>query len=98
VNIPASFPDEFGDVDRVWAPQTMYDEEAGRYMIYFSMKKRGNHPDIMLMQMGISQALNRFRDSCCITRTIMLALMGISSGKTTGIICFINRKVVRCLL
>jgi hypothetical protein len=47
VNIPETFPAEFGDVDRVWAPQTIYDEEAGKYMVYFSMKKKGNHPDII---------------------------------------------------
>ena len=46
VNIPETFPDEFGDVYRVWAPQTIYDEEAGKYMIYFSMKE-GDDPDII---------------------------------------------------
>ncbi len=38
VNIPETFPEEFGDVNRVWAPQTIYDEASGKYMIYFSMK------------------------------------------------------------
>ena len=46
VNIPEMFPDEFGDVCRVWAPQTIYDEEAGKYMVYFSMKQN-NDPDII---------------------------------------------------
>jgi len=45
VNIPKTFPNEFGDVDRVWAPQTIFDETNGKYMVYFSMKKRGNNPD-----------------------------------------------------
>jgi len=36
VNIPETFP-EFSEVHRVWAPQTIYDEEKGKYMIYFSM-------------------------------------------------------------
>lgn len=31
---------------RVWAPQTIYDFQAGKYMIYWSMK-HGNHPDII---------------------------------------------------
>lgn len=44
VNIPQAFPDEFGDVYRVWAPQTIYDEQAGKYMVYFSMKQ-GDDPD-----------------------------------------------------
>ena len=46
VNIPEAFPEEFGDVWRVWAPQTIYDEEAGKYMVYFSMKQ-GDDPDII---------------------------------------------------
>lgn len=44
VNIPEAFPAEFGDVWRVWAPQTIYDENAGKYMVYFSMKQ-GDDPD-----------------------------------------------------
>ncbi len=44
VNIPETYSVEFSDVDRVWAPQTIYDEEQGKYMIYFSMKQ-GNDPD-----------------------------------------------------
>lgn len=46
VNIPETFPAEFGDVWRVWAPQTFYDEATGKYMIYFSMKQK-NDPDII---------------------------------------------------
>lgn len=44
INIPEVFPKEFGDVYRVWAPQTIYDEATGKYMVYFSMKQ-GNDPD-----------------------------------------------------
>jgi hypothetical protein len=46
VNIPETFPDEFGEVFRVWAPQTIFDQKTGKYMIYFSMKKSGG-PDII---------------------------------------------------
>jgi len=46
INIPETFPKEFGDVWRVWAPQTIYDDEAGKYMVYFSMKQN-NNPDII---------------------------------------------------
>lgn len=46
VDIPRMFPKQFGDVNRVWAPQTIYDKAAGRYMVYFSMKK-GNGPDTL---------------------------------------------------
>ncbi len=34
------------DLKRVWAPQTIYDKEAGKYMVYFSMQ-HGNNPDII---------------------------------------------------
>ncbi len=47
INIPETYPTEFGNVDRVWAPQTIYDETNGKYMVYFSMKEKGNHLDII---------------------------------------------------
>ncbi|NDV66973.1 family 43 glycosylhydrolase [Bacteroides sp. 224] len=34
------------DLKRVWAPQTIYDPDAGKYMIYWSMK-HGDNPDII---------------------------------------------------
>ncbi|MGE0019312.1 MAG: family 43 glycosylhydrolase [Draconibacterium sp.] len=46
VNIQQTFPKEFGDVNRVWAPQTIFDKTTGKYMVYFSMKQ-GNNPDII---------------------------------------------------
>lgn len=46
VNIVRSFPDKFGDVNRVWAPQTIYDKSNGKMMVYFSMKQ-GHGPDII---------------------------------------------------
>lgn len=39
VNIPESYPDEFGTVDRVWAPETIFDPVAQKYVIYCSMRK-----------------------------------------------------------
>ena len=44
INIPKVYPDQFGKVYRVWAPQTIYDQEKDKYMVYFSMKE-GNDPD-----------------------------------------------------
>jgi len=40
VNIQTAFPGNEG-LKRVWAPQTIYDAKAGKYMIYFSMKHEG---------------------------------------------------------
>lgn len=47
INIPETYPNEFGGVDRVWAPQVIYDEVQKKYMVYFSMKERGAHPDVI---------------------------------------------------
>ncbi|WP_308991140.1 family 43 glycosylhydrolase [Mariniflexile litorale] len=46
INIPETYPEEYGDVKRVWAPQTIYDKDTNKYMIYWSMLgKQG--PDII---------------------------------------------------
>jgi beta-xylosidase len=41
VDVKATFP-EFARIDRAWAPQTIYDAEAKKYMVYWSM----HSPDI----------------------------------------------------
>jgi beta-xylosidase len=38
IDIPKTFPGNFGDVNRVWAPQSIYDSEVEKYMIYWSMR------------------------------------------------------------
>ncbi|MDR2840073.1 MAG: glycoside hydrolase family 43 protein [Paludibacter sp.] len=38
VHIPTAFQ-SFADIVRVWAPQTIYDPAAKKYMVYFSMKR-----------------------------------------------------------
>ena len=43
VNIPQLFT-EFSKVNRVWAPQTIYDKQRQKYMIYWSMRT-GEDPD-----------------------------------------------------
>lgn len=45
VNIQKRYPNQ-GNLKRVWAPQTIYDEKAGKYLIYWSMK-HGEGPDII---------------------------------------------------
>ncbi|WP_288879124.1 family 43 glycosylhydrolase [Pedobacter panaciterrae] len=45
VNIQKRFPNQ-DSLLRVWAPQTIYDKEADKYMIYWSMK-HGAGPDII---------------------------------------------------
>ncbi|TRW22952.1 family 43 glycosylhydrolase [Flavobacterium zepuense] len=43
VNIQKQYPNN-ENLKRVWAPQTIYDEAAGKYMIYFSLQ-HGADPD-----------------------------------------------------
>ena len=43
VNIPRTFP-AFAEINRVWAPQTIYDPDKKQYMIYWSMRF-GEGPD-----------------------------------------------------
>jgi arabinoxylan arabinofuranohydrolase len=43
VNIQTTYPGN-ENLKRVWAPQTIYDAKAGKYMIYFSMQHAGG-PD-----------------------------------------------------
>ena len=45
VNIQQRFSGH-DDLLRVWAPQTIYDSEAGKYMVYWSMQ-HGDGPDII---------------------------------------------------
>lgn len=45
VNIPERYAGQ-EDLKRVWAPQVIFDKEAGKYMVYWSMK-HGDGPDII---------------------------------------------------
>ena len=37
VHFPTRFPNGWSSVTRVWAPETVYDRETGKYMVYFSL-------------------------------------------------------------
>ena len=37
VHFPTRFPNGWSSVTRVWAPETIYDRETGKYMVYFSL-------------------------------------------------------------
>ena len=45
INMQKRYPGQ-EQLKRVWAPQTVYDHEAGRYMVYWSMQY-GNGPDVI---------------------------------------------------
>ena len=37
VNFPTRFPKTWGNVTRVWAPETIYDHRVGKYMVFYSL-------------------------------------------------------------
>ena len=39
INLAKNFPKKFGDAYWVWAPQTIYDKKAKKYMIYFTLQR-----------------------------------------------------------
>lgn len=38
VNFPTKYPKQWGNVTRVWAPETIYDRKAGKYMVFYSLR------------------------------------------------------------
>lgn len=43
IDIKDKYPDKFGSIQSAWAPQTIYDPDAGKYMVYWSMRSPGVH-------------------------------------------------------
>ncbi|MBR2184408.1 MAG: glycoside hydrolase family 43 protein [Prevotella sp.] len=41
VRIDEAFPERFGDIGCAWAPETIYDPEAGKLMVYFTIRETG---------------------------------------------------------
>ena len=39
INLSKDYPKHFGDAYWVWAPQTIYDRKAKKYMIYFTLQR-----------------------------------------------------------
>lgn len=39
INLAKTYPDKFGDAYWVWAPQTIYDPEEKKYMVYFTLRR-----------------------------------------------------------
>ena len=38
INFPTKYPKQWGNVIRVWAPETIYDHQAKRYMVFYSLR------------------------------------------------------------
>lgn len=45
IDLERDYPEKFGNVQWVWAPQTIWDPEAGAYLVYFTVKFRGTDTD-----------------------------------------------------
>ena len=45
IDFPTAWPDRFDrdKLTQVWAPQTIYDPEAEKYMVYYTIGESGNH-------------------------------------------------------
>lgn len=46
IDIKAKYPKKFGDIQSAWAPQTIYDPDTEKYMIYWSMRSPDIHEKI----------------------------------------------------
>lgn len=38
INFPTKYPKQWGNVTRVWAPETIFDRNAGKYMVFYSLR------------------------------------------------------------
>lgn len=38
VNFPTKYTKKWGNVTRVWAPETIYDKDAGKYLVFYSLR------------------------------------------------------------
>jgi len=38
IDVAKAYPEKFGNVKWVWAPQTVYDPDEGKYMVYFTVR------------------------------------------------------------
>ena len=45
IDFPTAWPERFDrdDLTQVWAPQTIYDPEAEKYMVYYTIGEKGEH-------------------------------------------------------
>lgn len=41
IDLAKEYPDKFGNVQWVWAPQVIFDPEVGKYVVYFTIRFEG---------------------------------------------------------
>lgn len=42
IDLASKYPEKFNNVQWVWAPQTIFDPEAGKYLVYFTVRFKGD--------------------------------------------------------
>lgn len=42
IDLASLYPERFGNVKWVWAPQTIYDQDAKKYLVYFTIRFKGD--------------------------------------------------------
>lgn len=76
VRIDRLFPEKYSDVGCFWAPETIYDPEEGKMMVYFTLRERGEkmeevtrkpkrHASSMLTQTRILHFCHRTQGTVC---------------------------------
>lgn len=92
INIQETYPGN-EDLKRVWAPQTIYDPEADRYMVFWSMK-HGDGPEsyITLMPIVTLPDLKVPPNHCFCRNRDNHALTVILFSKTGCSICSIKQR------
>ena len=45
IHFPTKFANKWRDVQRVWAPETVYDTHSGKYVVFYSLLSPTNHYD-----------------------------------------------------
>lgn len=43
IDLPKEYPDTFGNVQWVWAPQVIYDPDEKKYLVYFTIRFKGEN-------------------------------------------------------
>ncbi len=61
INLAKAYPEHFGDAYWVWAPQTIYDRRAKKYMIYFTLQ-RNDRKSLITYYAYANQDFTAFED------------------------------------
>jgi hypothetical protein len=78
IRVDKAFP-ELGDISASWAPETVYDEKAGKMMIYFTIR-HGAHDDCNLYWAYTDDAFTKL-----VTKPELIGIKGAIDGDITKV-------------